>query len=55
VTGDRIISRHLESVGNMVSGLDLTDLGKDGHQVANELWHIAAYLWQRGATTDDAS
>lgn len=44
---DRIAARLLESAGNTVSGLNLEEIGEDGHAVANRLWKIAAYLRKR--------
>jgi len=44
---DRIAARIIEDAGNTVSGLDLSEIGEDGHAVANLLWKIAAYLKRR--------
>lgn len=44
---DRISARILDGAGNTVSGLDLSEIGEDGHAVANLLWKIAAYLKKR--------
>ncbi len=40
---DKITARILDSAGDTVSGLVLTEIGEDGHL----LWKIAAYLRQR--------
>jgi hypothetical protein len=50
-TPDQIAARELESAGNIVSGLDLTAIGKDGHQIANLLWQVAAHLKSRARGT----
>jgi hypothetical protein len=44
---DKISASHIESTANLISGLDLTGMGKDGHAVANLLWAIAAFLRER--------
>ena len=44
---DHVLAGHIEQAGNMVSGLDLSAIGKDGHAVANLLWEIASYLRRR--------
>lgn len=49
---DRVAAGHIENAGNIVSGLDLSEIGKDGHAVANLLWQIAAYLRRRDEQTD---
>jgi hypothetical protein len=41
---DRINATYIETAGNTVSGLNLSPIGEDGHEVANLLWRIAAYL-----------
>lgn len=46
---DKIMARQLDSAGNMVSGLDLSGIGEEGHGVANLLWKIAGYLRRRNA------
>lgn len=46
-SADKIAARQLDSAGNLVSGLNLDEIGEDGHQVANLLWKIAAYLRRR--------
>jgi hypothetical protein len=45
---DKIVADLLDKAGNWVSGLDLSEIGEDGHAVANQLWKIAAYLRTRG-------
>jgi hypothetical protein len=37
----------LEQAANTVSGLELRDIGEDGHAVANRLWKIAAHMRAR--------
>lgn len=44
---DRLSARIVDQAGNVVSGLDLGDIGEDGHAVANKLWKISAYLKRR--------
>lgn len=44
---DHYAASYLESAGNTVSGLDLSEIDEDGHGVANLLWKIAAYLRKR--------
>lgn len=46
---DRMLAYDLERAGNTVSGLDLSEIGEDGHAVANKLWKIAGYLRNRRA------
>jgi hypothetical protein len=52
VNVDRIAARELEHAGSIASGLDLSEIGMDGHGVANRLWRIAAFLRQRAARED---
>jgi hypothetical protein len=44
---DRINAQFFEDAGNRVSGLELSEIGLDGHGVANLLWRIASYLKDR--------
>lgn len=44
---DRTIAKILENAANVVSGLELSEIGEDGHSMANRLWRIAAYLRTR--------
>ena len=44
---DRINAQHIEECGDRISGLDLSEIGEDGHGVANLLWRIAGYLKRR--------
>ncbi len=44
---DQIRAGIINDAGDLVSGLDLTAIGEDGHRVANLLWKIAAYLKTR--------
>jgi len=44
---DRINSRFFDAAGDRVSGLDLEEIGMDGHAEANRLWKIAEYLRNR--------
>lgn len=44
---DRVMAKILENAANTVSGLELSEIGEDGHAVANKLWRIAAYLHTR--------
>lgn len=46
---DEVIAQTLESAGNLVSGLDLTPIGEDGHALANKLWKISGYLRGRAS------
>jgi len=41
---DIITAGHLDTAGNIVSGLHLKPINLDGHTVANTLWKISAYL-----------
>lgn len=41
---DRVMARDLANAGNVVSGLDLSGIGEDGHVLASRLWKVAAYL-----------
>ena len=52
VRTDRVIASIIEDAGDLVSGLDLTAIGEDGHLVANRLWKIAAYLRRRKETPE---
>lgn len=36
-----------ETCGDHVSGLDLSEIGEDGHQVANLMWKISALMKRR--------
>lgn len=47
ISFDRLAARELESAGNIASGLNLDEIGEDGHGVANRLWRIAGYLRNR--------
>jgi hypothetical protein len=44
---DRINARYFDEAGGRVSGLNLEEIGLDGHVVANTLWKISAYLKRR--------
>lgn len=44
---DRIMAKHINNAGNIVSGLNLSEIGEDGHEVANLLWKISSYLKRR--------
>lgn len=44
---DKLMADVMNHAGNMVSGLDLEDIGEDGHLVANLLWKISGYLRHR--------
>lgn len=44
---DKVAARQLESAGSTASGLELSEIGEDGHAVANLLWKVAAYLRRR--------
>jgi len=44
---DRICARHIETAANIISGLELSEIGEDGHLVANKLWKIESYLRKR--------
>lgn len=44
---DSIVAGMLDSAGNAVSGLDLTEISEDGHAVASLLWKVAGYLRRR--------
>jgi hypothetical protein len=46
-TADKVMAGIIEDAGDIVSGLDLTAIGEDGHEVANLLWKIAVYLRKR--------
>jgi hypothetical protein len=50
---DKIIAEFFDRAGNAVSGLDLSEIGLEGHQVANTLWKIAGYLRRRGTNQAD--
>ena len=52
VRTDRVIAGIISDAGDLVSGLDLTAIGEDGHLVANRLWKIAAYLRRRKETPE---
>lgn len=45
---DKIVASMLDQAGNWVSGLNLEEIGEDGHAVAGRLWKISAYLRARG-------
>lgn len=47
VKADKLMADALNHAGNMVSGLDLEDIGEDGHAVADLLWKISGYLRHR--------
>jgi hypothetical protein len=48
VRADKLIAGIVNDAGDLVSGLDLTAIGEDGHATANLLWKIAAgYLRRR--------
>jgi hypothetical protein len=42
-TIDRYLAREFDSAGDMASGLELSEIGEDGHAVANLLWKISSY------------
>jgi hypothetical protein len=44
---DLIIAEKLDHMGNVVSGLELSEIGEDGHALANKLWKVAHYLRTR--------
>lgn len=44
---DRINASFFNDAGNRASGLNLEEIGMDGHGVANTLWRISAYLRMR--------
>lgn len=44
---DRILAEQFDSAGDAASGLVLDEIGLDGHDVANLLWKVAAYLKRR--------
>lgn len=45
---DKIIAEFFDR-----AGLDLSEIGLEGHQVANTLWKIAGYLKRRGTNQAD--
>lgn len=44
---DRINARFFDDAGNRASGLCLEEIGMSGHQLANRLWRVSAYLRMR--------
>jgi hypothetical protein len=46
---DSIMADHLDSMGDMVSGLILDGSGETGHSLANKLWKVAGFLRERDA------
>lgn len=46
-TMDSVNAKFFDQAGDRVSGLDLSEIGLDGHAVANTLWRISAYLAKR--------
>ena len=50
---DKILAEVFDRAGNCVSGLNLDPINEDGHEVANKLWKISAYLKKRGQTRED--
>jgi hypothetical protein len=46
-TFDQINAQFFEDAGNRASGLELSEIGLDGHGVANLMWRIASYLRSR--------
>ncbi len=46
---DKVNASYVEEAGNIVSGLDLSEIREDGHEVAGLLWKISAYLRKRNS------
>jgi hypothetical protein len=44
---DRINAAFFDDAGNRASGMCLEEIGFDGHDIANKLWKISAYLKKR--------
>lgn len=44
---DRINANFLVSAGNRLGGMELEEIGENGHDLANRLWKVAAYLRTR--------
>ena len=44
---DRINAAFFNDAGNRASGMVLDEIGMDGHDIANKLWRISAYLRSR--------
>lgn len=41
------MAKTLDLAANTVSGLELSEIGEDGHEIANKLWKVAGYLRNR--------
>jgi len=50
---DKITADYLASAGNRLSGLDLEEIGMDGHDLANRVWRVVEYLRTRNVKPGD--